>query len=129
VEKEIRMTIKKKTKWILAGALGAICLAAVAGAMLVGSAVEPNLALAGVVTDAATGEPIPGATVGDDEYGKKPYQSGVSDASGAYAYATWVEEHSIVARAPGYTPKRQTLMTSFWQRETEAVLDFVLEPE
>jgi hypothetical protein len=68
---------------------------------------QPNLILTGIVKDAATGQPIAGATVSDDRYGPKPYKSGTTDSSGKYSFTTWGEEHAVVARAPGYRARRE----------------------
>ena len=90
---------------------------------------EPQMVLMGVVTDGATGEPIPGARVADDGYGPKPYKSAITDSAGKYRYVTWCEEHTIVAQAPGYRPQRTTLLTSLFQTEKEKVLHFSLVRE
>lgn len=43
-------------------------------------------------------------------------------------YATWAEEHSIVAKAPGYKPQRKGL-TGLFHTESgkKAIMDFALE--
>lgn len=90
---------------------------------------DPQLVVTGVVTDAATGQPIEGAKVSDDGYGPKPYRGAVTGPSGTYVYVTWAEEHSVIAKAPGYREQRQTLITDFFQTEREKVINFELQPE
>ncbi len=90
---------------------------------------DPQLVVTGVVTDAATGQPIEGANVSDDGYGPKPYKGAVTGPSGTYVYVTWTEEHGVIARAPGYKEQRRTLMTTFFQTEREKVINFELQPE
>ena len=58
---------------------------------------DPQLVVTGVVTDAATGQPIEGAKVSDDGYGPKPYRGTVTGPSGTYVYVTWNEEHGVIA--------------------------------
>jgi hypothetical protein len=90
---------------------------------------DPQLVVTGVVTDAATGQPIEGARVSDDQYGSKPYRGAVTGPSGTYVYRTSAEEHNVIARAPGYRAQRQTLITDFFQTDREKVIDFELQPE
>ncbi len=90
---------------------------------------QPGLVLTGTVTDAATGQPIAGARVSDDDYGTKPYKGVITDQTGNYSYVTWAEEHKIVAQAAGYKSQRQTLITSLLQTEKKTVLNFVLVRE
>ncbi len=91
---------------------------------------EPGFAIRGLVTDVATGHPIPGARVADDGYGPRPYRGAACDEEGRYEYHTWPEEHSIIATAPGYKPQRRGL-TGLFHAESgkEAVMDFALERE
>lgn len=91
---------------------------------------EPGFAVRGLVTDAATGRPIPGARVADDGYGPEPCRGAACDEEGRYEYNTWAEEHSIIATAPGYRPQRRDL-TGLFHTESgkEAVMDFALERE
>ena len=91
--------------------------------------IEAGLVVRGVVTDAATGEPIAGAKVSDDGYGPKPHKGATADSAGRYRYVTWGEEHFIVAVAPGYRSQRKGMTMSFLQMEKETVVDFVLERE
>jgi crotonobetainyl-CoA:carnitine CoA-transferase CaiB-like acyl-CoA transferase len=90
---------------------------------------QPSLVVTGTVKDAVTGRPIAGATVSDNGYGPKPYQSGGTDAAGRYRYVTWQEEHLIVAKATGYRARQQTLTSSLFRSEKEKVLEFALVPE
>ena len=59
-------------------------------------AVEPGILLTGAVIDAATGNPIPGATISSESG-----HSVVSDADGTYSIGGVLS--AISARAPGYT--------------------------
>jgi hypothetical protein len=90
---------------------------------------EPTLVVTGAVRDAATGKPIAGATVSDDGYGSKPPRGTTTDSTGVYRFATWPEEHNILARARGYRPKRQVLVTSPLGTDKQKGLDFTLEAE
>jgi outer membrane lipoprotein-sorting protein len=91
---------------------------------------EPEFAVTGTVTDAATGEPIAGARVSDDGYGPEPYKGAITDAEGKYSYRTWPEEHGIKAEAPGYKSQRKSITGLFHvEDEDERVMDFALEPE
>jgi len=107
----------------------ALCASVIVILPLACTRTQPSLVVTGIVKDAATGQPIAGAKVSDDGYGSKPYKNAITDPAGKYRYATWPEEHSIVAQAPGYKPQRQTLTTSFSQTEKEKVLDFMLISE
>ena len=51
-----------------------------------------------------------------------------TDTNGHYELKTWYEEHTIAASAPGYETKLATLLTKAFGRETEARLDFQLQP-
>ncbi len=90
---------------------------------------EPKLVVTGTVTDSATGQPIPGATVSDDGYGPQPYRGTTTDEAGTYQYMTWPEEHAVMAQAPGYKPQRQGFSTGILQTEKKKVLDFALTRE
>ena len=119
--------IPKHAKLGIAGLLAVFILGVFLLPMSQSWAGEAKFIVKGKVTDAVTGKPIAGAKVGDtEEYaGGKPY--GVTDSNGNYSYLTWCEEHGVKAEAAGYKPKRETLLTSFWQTEKEKVLDFALE--
>jgi hypothetical protein len=122
------MIAKRKRLWRATGAL--VLLIGISVVLLhLSRSDQPGLAVSGIVKDAATGRPIAGATVSDDGYGPKPYKGGSTDAAGKYRYATWQEEHLIVAQAPGYRAQRQTLTTSLFRSEKEKVLEFALLPE
>ena len=91
---------------------------------------EPGFVIAGVVTDATTGQPIAGARVSDNGYGPKPYRSAITNSEGRYSYVTWPEEHSIVAEAPGYKAQRKGITGGlFHTAEESQVIDFALKPE
>ncbi len=95
-----------------------------------GDEAEPGFVIQGTVTDAATGQPIPGARVSDNGYGTPPYRGATCDAQGHYEYRTWPEEHSIIAKAPGYKSQQKGLTGLFHAEPGNAVvLDFVLEHE
>jgi hypothetical protein len=79
----------------------------------------------GKVTDAATGNPIAGARVGDEGYADGK-QWTTSDANGNYSYLTWYEEHNISCSAPGYNTTKDILKTKFLGGEKERVLNFAL---
>jgi beta-lactamase regulating signal transducer with metallopeptidase domain len=92
----------------------------------------PTLVISGVVTDAATGNPIAGARVGDNGYGRKPYRGAVTDSNGRYYYLTWPERHSIKVEARGYKTQRKTLYEGhlvFDKEMVEEEIHFTLEPE
>jgi len=123
------MSAIRKRIAIGVGIVLALALCAAAGVAIRLKGAQPNMTVTGTVRDKATGQPIPGATVSDDGYGRAPYRSAIADSAGAYRYATWPEEHNIVAQAPGYKPQRQTLLTPVFRREAEKTLDFALERE
>jgi len=90
---------------------------------------NPGFVLTGTVKDKATGEPIAGAIVSDDNYGPKPYKQATTDSTGKYSYATWGEEHNVIAQAPNYRPERKTLITDLFQLKKQGALDFELTRE
>jgi len=59
----------------------------------------------------------------------EPPPAGVTDATGEYQYATWPEEHFIIARAPGYLPERRLLRTDLGGTERRKVVNFELTPQ
>jgi len=102
----------------------------------------PELIIKGIVKDAQTGKPIAGARVFDDGYGPIPLwdqiradeQSewgAITNSAGEYSFLTWPEHHSISAKAPGYTSKRESLYDNHFttDKNDEETMDFVLEPE
>lgn len=120
---------KAKRIWIAAGSVVGLLLCLAVTLILVQGSGEPGLVVTGIVKDAATGRPIAGAQVSDDQYGSEPHQSASTDSEGRYRYLTWHEEHTIVATAPGYKPQQRGLSTGLLQSEKEKVVDFVLEAE
>ncbi len=87
-----------------------------------------DFVIKGTVTDAQTGKPISGATVGDTEnYADGKYHA-ITDGNGNYSYKTWYEEHGIMATADDYQKERKTLLTKLFGSEKEKVIDFALEP-
>jgi outer membrane lipoprotein-sorting protein len=93
---------------------------------------QPEFFVTGTVTDASTDRPIAGANVADDGYGPTPRRGAVTDAQGRYRYATWPEEHAILAEAPGYKPQRKAITGGAFHTATDKkgqVIDFALEPE
>ena len=103
-----------------------VVVASAALAMLTGC--TPHFVkLGGTVTDAASGKPIPKATVSDGRYGLQPPRSAITDSEGKYSYTTWAEEHNIVVAAPGYKPQVENLNPG--GQEKEISLDFKLTPE
>jgi outer membrane lipoprotein-sorting protein len=91
---------------------------------------QPKFVVAGTVKDATTGQPIAGAKVSDDGYGKKPYKGATTDSEGKYRYFTWSEEHGIKAEAAGYKTQHKGITGLFHTEPTnEKVIDFALERE
>lgn len=99
----------------------------------------PELVVSGVVTDAATGNPVAGAKVFDDGYGPQPswevIQPGhrarwgaITDSQGRYSFLTWPEHHCIGVEADGYVSQRKTLYESHFtlRNEPEEVINFAL---
>ena len=89
----------------------------------------PNVVVSGIVTDAATGEPVTNVRVADNRYHSAPNrapQEAWTDAKGHYALLTWYEEHSIAASAPGYETGLQTLLTKVFSHAREVRVDFQL---
>jgi len=58
----------------------------------------------------------------------RPPQQAWTDAQGRYELHTWYEEHTLSASAPGYETKLQTLFTANFQKESQAQIDFRLQP-
>lgn len=89
-------------------------------------ATSPEFTIRGRITDAQTGAPIAGATVGDaNDYANGECRT-QTDSDGRYAYSTWYEEHGINAQAPGYLPQKQILLTKWVGKEKDKVMDFEL---
>ena len=68
----------------------------------VDSTVKPTWRVFGVVTDAATGEPVPFARVADDPEGPGPHFSSQADHLGHYELLTLAEPHRVLVSALGY---------------------------
>jgi len=113
-----------KTRIITITLLGAIMLMCI---VPMAQAQTPEFTIRGRVLDAQTGEPIAGATVGDaNDYADGQFQT-QTDSDGQYAYNTWYEEHMIIARAPGYLPQEEILITKWIGKEKDKAIDFELE--
>ena len=110
-------------------AAAGLLLLLAAALLLACSSGAPTLVVSGTVTDAATGQPIAGATVSDDGYGPKPVKGAVCDSAGCYRYLTWPEEHNLEARAPGYRSQRRVLTTGPLGQARSRIVDFKLDPE
>lgn len=122
------MADKRKTRRLIGG-IAVVAILAVGGVLLLGGGNgTPPLEITGTVFDQATGQPIASARVSDDGYGPKPYQGAITDSEGRYRYLTWPEEHTIVAEAPGYKPRRHAIDTGPLQSAEELVMVFYLEP-
>lgn len=97
-----------------------------AGYKLTEEAPPLGLTITGTVKD-VSGAPIAGARVEDDKYGPQPYRGANTDASGAYSFSTWPEEHRIVIKADGYKAVRHTISPRGDQKQL--TLNFTLERE
>ncbi|MFB3788665.1 MAG: carboxypeptidase-like regulatory domain-containing protein [bacterium] len=96
------------------------------------AASEPNVKIVGVVTDQETGQPIAGARVADHVYNSspsKPCQEAWTGPDGKFALATWYEEHSLVASAPGYPPVIHTLQTKNFGTEPQVEMNISLKKQ
>jgi len=92
----------------------------------------PNIQITGIVTDQETGQPIPGARVADHLYNSspsKPSQEAWTGPDGKFILATWYEEHSLVASAPGYPPVIHTLQTKNFSTEPQVKMNFSLKKQ
>ena len=92
---------------------------------------KPNVTVTGIITDAATGQPIVGACVSDNRYGagaNKTPQQAWADGSGRYKLRTWNEEHTIAASSPGYETRPAALVSEPFGRAREIRMDFQLQP-
>ncbi|MFH1738477.1 MAG: carboxypeptidase-like regulatory domain-containing protein [bacterium] len=97
-----------------------------------GSPGEFNLVVSGIVTDAETGNPVPGARVADHLYcgtTERPCQEAWTDENGRYELNTWYEEHSLVVSAPGYPPKLSVLLTKSFSQEPKIEMNFSISPK
>lgn len=90
-----------------------------------------DVTVTGTVSDANTGQLIPGARVADNRYGSSPGRAPRetwTDAKGRFALTTSYEEHTIAASAPGYEPRVTTLLTKTFGHQDIVNLDFQLKP-
>ncbi len=91
-------------------------------------AIPPEFTIIGRITHIDGGEPVPGVRVGDaSDYAKGQFGT-VTDSDGRYSYNTWYEEHTVIAKASGYLPEEQMLLTKWIGREKGTVIDFKLKP-
>ncbi len=121
-------TFARSWPWLLVTAMGAIIVVMLALNLPGG---KPNVTMAGLVTDAAMGQPIAGARVADNIYNAKPNrppQETWTDAEGRFTLNTWYEEHTIAASASGYRTGLATLVTKPFAREKAVRMDFQLQP-
>lgn len=72
------------------------------GASRVIAANVPSYRVWGTVRDAASGQPIPWASVEDDPGGNPPFFRTDADAAGAYSLQTLAEPHQVRISAVGY---------------------------
>jgi tRNA A-37 threonylcarbamoyl transferase component Bud32 len=118
--------LKKKWPWVAGLSLLVVALAL--GLMMLP---EHQVKILGVVTDAATGQPIPKARVADLIYNagpRKPPRETWTDGRGGFELSTSYEEHTMAASAPGYELQLHTLLTKVWGFEREVRMDFTLRP-
>ncbi|HWH71052.1 MAG TPA: carboxypeptidase regulatory-like domain-containing protein, partial [Candidatus Sulfotelmatobacter sp.] len=110
--------LPKRRRWLWSTAFATV-LAALAGFFNPLSPLRvlgPSLTISGTITDAATGQPIAGALVVEDEdvntLGRKaPYQA-QSDSHGKYSLNTSHEPHRLTAAAAGYQTQSRTLSSN-----------------
>jgi tRNA A-37 threonylcarbamoyl transferase component Bud32 len=96
------------------------------------SAAAELTTIAGVVSDAQTGQPIAGARVDDNRYGASPTtppRYTYSLTNGAYELKTAYEEHTIAASAQGYRRELNLLLTKPFRFESRVQMNFRLQPE
>jgi hypothetical protein len=109
-------------------------LVVVSALLLVGHTImmemqKRHVVVTGVVRDAVSGKPIPGARVSDDEGTWESHRGAWTDSSGRYRYTTRREEQHLTAQAQGYQPQRLILAADVLDPATEATVDFDLQPE
>jgi len=115
----------RRTRIITISLIAAIMLICI---LPMAQAKSPEFTVRGRITDARTGEPIVGASVGDaNDYAAGQCQT-QTDSNGQYRYKTWYEEHSICAKAADYTPEEQLLITKPFAKEKERIVNFKLQP-
>ena len=118
--------------WVLGTTMVAGILVLAAFALNRHFSSTPNVTVSGVVTDAATGQPIAGARVDDNRYGADPKKTPAqawTDANGHYELKTWYEEHNIAASANGYDSKLSLLQTKIFHSERNVRMNFALDPQ
>jgi beta-lactamase regulating signal transducer with metallopeptidase domain/lipoprotein-anchoring transpeptidase ErfK/SrfK len=114
-----------KTRLATIVLLGVIMLACI---LPMAQAQPPKFIIRGRVIDAQTGKPIAKARVGDaNDYADGQFKT-QTDPNGQYAYETWYEEHTVFAKARGYKPEEQVLITKPFGKEKEKLIDFELQP-
>jgi hypothetical protein len=137
---------KRLKKTLVAGSVVvAVCASVILLLQFFEPAAPPTLVITGVVSDAKTGQPLPGVKVWDNGYGPEPqwdviadacgpqppHSGAITDSSGRYEYLTWPEHHCIKAEAPGYESQRQSLYQGHLLHEfkEKEIINFALKPE
>jgi hypothetical protein len=70
----------------------------------VGQTTQATYKVTGIVRDAATGDPIPFASIEDDPEGRPPLFRTTADLYGGYTFMTIAEPHALSVSALGYKP-------------------------
>ncbi|MCK4511089.1 carboxypeptidase regulatory-like domain-containing protein, partial [bacterium] len=81
--------------------------------------------VAGTITDADTGEPIPSATVSCDVGGTSTYTQARSDTDGNYSATLYAGSYTFKASVPSYLPTQEDASITVSQTTT---VDFELDP-